>query len=407
MHGDLDTLYDAHAHRLYAHCWSLLGGDGAADALTEVFTEAVRHSAREETVLWLHRLARTVCSGRGAFAPHHRPVLAPAGTDPLLDAAAGLPAGHREVLLLAAGEWLETGDIAQVLRVSPGTVQELLHEARTLVERAVLDTLMRGAADPASHPEVIAAFEKGRLANLLARRAPALAPAPLRERVLAAADGPGRAEAGRPASGGEPAGPAERPLVVIGPDAGGDRDGAARRRTALKGAGAVAGVAATVAAGLVMTWPSTGDNASANALGPSGGDPRPGSSPAGNVSEAPATQHLSQERPQAETPAPATTTEGRTPVTEEPARTPEADPSRTPEPARSAPTTPPATATAPDGSWTPSPSQPPSPQPEPDQPKRPDDGPHRHNPLKPITDLVDSITSPILGGLTGHHGSGD
>lgn len=179
MRGDLENLYEAHAHRLYAHCWSLLGDDGAPGALKDTLSEAVRNpgSPPGETVLWLHHLARTVCSERGAFSRHSRPVFAEAGTDPLLSAARNLPAEHREALLLSAGEWLEVRDIARVLRVSAGAVRERLHEARTALERVVLDALMRRTADPAEHMDVIEAFERGRLPNLLARRAPAFAPA--------------------------------------------------------------------------------------------------------------------------------------------------------------------------------------------------------------------------------------
>ncbi|TDD73281.1 RNA polymerase sigma factor, partial [Actinomadura darangshiensis] len=208
MRGDLETLYDAHAHRLYAHGWSLLGDHGAAGALNDTLTEAVRNPPSGETVLWLHRLTRNVCSRRGAFKG--RPAFAEAATDPLLDAAGALPPEHREALLLSAGEWLGIRDISRVLGVSPGAVRELLHDARTALERLVLDALMRGAADPAKHMDVIAAFEKGRLPHLLARRAPAGAPAPLRDQVLAAADEE-RDEIGRaPAA-------TSGVLVVIGP----------------------------------------------------------------------------------------------------------------------------------------------------------------------------------------------
>ncbi|TMR06633.1 hypothetical protein ETD83_04045, partial [Actinomadura soli] len=184
MRGDLENLYDAHAHRLYAHCWSLLGDQGAPEALKDTLNEAVRHPPPGDTVLWLHHLARTVCAERGAFSGHSRPVFAGADADPLLTAARNLPADHREALLLSAGEWLAIRDIAGVLRVSADAVRERLHEARTALERVVLDALMRRTTDPTEHMDVIEAFEKGRLPNLLARRAPGFAPAPLRGHVL-------------------------------------------------------------------------------------------------------------------------------------------------------------------------------------------------------------------------------
>ncbi|WP_410971767.1 hypothetical protein, partial [Salmonella sp. SAL4437] len=77
----------------------------------------------------------------------------------------------------------------------------------------VLDTLMRGATD--TPHELIAAFEKGGLPRLLARRAPAEAPGWLREKVLEVCE----AEA----TGPLPTVAAPSPLVLLGVRPG--RDG--------------------------------------------------------------------------------------------------------------------------------------------------------------------------------------
>ncbi|NVI86416.1 sigma-70 family RNA polymerase sigma factor, partial [Actinomadura sp. BRA 177] len=186
MRGDLGSLYDAHADRLYAYCWSLVGDQLAAAALGDTFSAAVHQPPRGDRVLWLYSLSRTACAERGAFTGElsagGRTLFADA--DPLLRVAAGLRSDHREVLLLWAGEWLEPHDIARVLGIAPDTVAQLLGAARTRLERAVLDILMRGTVQP--QLDMIAAFEKGRLPQLLARRAPAHAPGWLRDRVLAA-----------------------------------------------------------------------------------------------------------------------------------------------------------------------------------------------------------------------------
>ncbi|TYB46274.1 RNA polymerase sigma factor [Actinomadura chibensis] len=382
MHGDLEALYDAHAHRLYAHCWSLVGDRGAADALRDTLTEAVRQTPQGELVLFLHHLARTVCSERGAFSRHGHALFAPADTDPLLNAAGRMPAQQREALLLAAGEWLDVRDIARVVGIAPGAVRERLHEARTGLERLVLDALMRGAADPAEHMDVIAAFEQGRLPHLLARRAPGLAPAPLRDHVLGADDE-------YDVIGDEPVTPG-RPLVVIGAD-GADR-GRSRRRKALKGVGGVAGVAATVAVGLLMTWPSA-DEGTVNALGPPDGGTRPGTT--GGVDGG-------TERPGAApttaAPDPRPTTEKQKLAAAEPPRTDGGNATglqKSPErETPSAPSTPP-----PDSRQQPPP--PASAPPKQQQPPPPDDGAHRDNPLKPVTDIVDHLATPILSGLAG------
>ncbi|WP_067802207.1 RNA polymerase sigma factor [Actinomadura formosensis] len=269
MRGDLGPLYDAHADRLYAYCWSLVGDRLAAAALGDTFSAAVHQPPRGDSVLWLYSLARTACADRGAFtgsldgrAAGGRGGPLFAAADPLLRAAGGLRSDHREVLLLQAGEWLEPHDIARVLGIAPDTVMQLLAAARTRLERAVLDILMRGAAE--SRLDLIAAFEKGRLPQLLARRAPSRAPGELRDRVLAACE----EEATRPL----PSVAAPTPLVVIGAERArtgraGDRPKRGLSGGISRGVGAAAGVAASAAAviGLLVSWPAArggGDSAS-------------------------------------------------------------------------------------------------------------------------------------------------
>ncbi|XRQ16919.1 RNA polymerase sigma factor [Actinomadura welshii] len=280
MRGDMGSLYDAHADRLYAHCWSLVGDQLAAAAVGDAFTAAVHRPPRGDTVLWLYSLSRSACAERGAFSGNldGRGGVLFAGSDPLLRAAGALRSDHREVLLLWAGEWLEPHDIARVLGIAPDTVLQLLEAARTRLERSVLDLLMRGTTE-AQH-DLITAFEKKRLPRLLARRAPARAPGWLRDRVLeACAD-----EAVRPL----PTVTAPSPLVVIGADRPrhGHRDGERARRGLSggvhKGLGAAAGVAASAAAviGLLATWPSAKDGAGAATITPtaSNGQANPASS---------------------------------------------------------------------------------------------------------------------------------
>ncbi|WP_165964132.1 sigma-70 family RNA polymerase sigma factor, partial [Actinomadura sp. KC216] len=294
MRGDMGSLYDAHADRLYAYCWSLVGDRLASAGVGDTFTAAVHHPPRGDRVLWLYSLARTACAERGAFTgtgPRGGPGGAPlfSGSDPLLRAAAGLRTDHREVLLLWAGEWLEPHDIALVLGIAPDTVAQLLNAARTRLERSVLDTLMRGTSEP--RLDLISAFEKGRLPQLLARRAPSGAPAWLRERVLAACE----EEAARPL----PSIVTPSPLVAISAEkarsaAGRPRGGAdAPRRgpagAMSKGLGAAAGVAASAAAvvGLLATW-SSGKEGGSTSLVPTASNAQ--TNPA-SMSSGPAPQH--------------------------------------------------------------------------------------------------------------------
>ncbi|KAB2339072.1 RNA polymerase sigma factor [Actinomadura rudentiformis] len=279
MRGDPGSLYDAHAARLYAYCWSLVGDDAAA-AVTDTFAATVQHPPRGDSVLWLYALARSACVERGALDRGF--VLTASGDDPLLRAAGTLRADHREVLLLEAGEWLEIPDIARVVGIAPDTARQLLNVARARLERAVLDLLMRGTGSQSL--DLIAAFEKGTLPQLLAHRAPDQPPAWLREHTLAAFEGE--------LTGPLPGIVTTNPVVVIG--SGTEAKGRPRRK--VKSITAVAGIAASAAAaaGLLVSWPAA-KGGGASSLLPSGGSgttestsDRPATSPNQTYTDKPA-----------------------------------------------------------------------------------------------------------------------
>lgn len=257
-------LYDAHGARLYVYCWSLVGDD-APEAVKDTFEAVGRLGPpRGDVLLWLHALARTACMRRGALDRVYARTFDP---DPLRRAAARLRADHREALILFAGDWLETPDIARLLGVATDTVRQLIQVAGANLERAVLDTLMHEPMT-ARHDDVIAAFEKGTLPALLAGRAPARPPTVLRDEVLAAAGLPSAALPSRETAPHRRATAATptAPLVVIGPRATGKPGATAGRRTrrAAEAAGLAAAVAA--AAGLLAAWPSSGGSSATGGL---------------------------------------------------------------------------------------------------------------------------------------------
>ncbi|GAA2283493.1 hypothetical protein GCM10010402_45780 [Actinomadura luteofluorescens] len=378
MGGDLGSLYDAHADRLYAYCWSLVGDQLAATAVGDTFSAAVHQPPRGDSVLWLYSLSRTACAERGAFtgepglgaAAGRGPLFA--GPDPLLRAAGSLRSDHREVLLLSAGEWLEPHDIARVLGLAPDTVLQLLNAARTRLERAVLDILMRGATE--ARLDLIAAFEKGRLPRLLAQRAPAHAPGWLRDQVLAACE----EEAARPL----PSVISPSPLVVIGP-ARADRRKRGASGPLSKGLGAVAGVAASAAAviGLLVSWPAA-KGGSAASLTPtaSKGQTHPASTSSHGVPQDPAPGLTGSERADGGSRNPVTTAYGTPPqqaggspaggaAPAPPATSPSKEPARAKPPASGTPSKPEQPSTPPDDT---TPTTPPDTPSDPTTP--PDDG---------------------------------
>ncbi|MEV4259708.1 hypothetical protein AB0J52_41660, partial [Spirillospora sp. NPDC049652] len=271
------------------------------------------------------------------------------------------------------------------------------------------DALMRGeaGAGPAT-AEVIAAFEKGTLPRLLARRAPAGPPGALRDRVLASYE--------READEPSPTATSPSPLVVIGPAAlGAPAAGTAAHRAATAARrsrrrfGAVTGIAASAAAavGLLTTWASarghgdgtivpsartdrtasvtgaTGSADPAKAPGPNGVEHTIGTKPSRTHGEDPTTTEVSEPSqvagapsapasppatggPRRDTPrSPSGPGTGTPPSTTPPSTTPP-DGTTPPDPGTSGPSTPPPTVP---------PEQPePSPAPSPGTPTPAPDG---------------------------------
>lgn len=214
-----EPLYDEHAGRLHAYCWSLIGED-APGAVRDAFVSAARQGgprgpiADRETELWLYGLARSACLRRET-------TYAVRSADPLDRAAAALRPDQREVLTLSVGGRLESPEIAALLGVAADTLAQLRQTGRTRLERGVLDALLHGPVSTGQE-QLLTAFEKGTLDVLFAARMPAEPPADLRDVVLISC----AAETAQP-----PAGPR---VVITTPEQPAERSGRTRPvRTAL------------------------------------------------------------------------------------------------------------------------------------------------------------------------------
>jgi len=150
----LDELYQCYHPRLYSFLARLTGRrDLAEDIFQDTWLAAARHASRltEDTDLaaWLFTIARNryKTHRRGAAFDHARkdrltheppePVLTPdahatahATATALEHALARISQSHREVLLLAALEGLDTAQIATVLDLKPDAVRQRISRAR-------------------------------------------------------------------------------------------------------------------------------------------------------------------------------------------------------------------------------------------------------------------------------------
>jgi DNA-directed RNA polymerase specialized sigma24 family protein len=392
------ALYDTQAKRLHAYCWSLVG-DQAAAAVRDVFTAAAHpymtgRTARRDPgpdLLWLYRQARAECLRRG-------PVTVIPGRDPLLRAAARLRADQREVLVLAAD--LPPAGIAQVLGVTSAKAIQSFTDARARLEQAVLKVLL---ADPATatHEDVIAAFERGALGSLLARRAPAPPPG-LRASVI------GTVTRHRDA-----------PLVVISPaakpaaadgDAPKGRTGGRHARVAAPVIGAAAACAAAVvgalAAGTTLNFdvtPAGGGGHGAMAPGrtahPDSGPvaaPGGGQTPVGEVSPTGSAAPRPIERSPGDAPSPAASTSPADPSAPPQAASPDESPGPSGgSPGASTPSSPstPSTPVAPSTPSDPSPPDSGSPSGDPSDPP---------GGLLPSLPLLPTLLGGTVGAVTGH-----
>ncbi|MCD7438481.1 RNA polymerase sigma factor [Streptomyces lincolnensis] len=161
------VLFDRHADAVHRYAARRLGAEAAEDVMAETFTTAFQQRFRYDTELpdarpWLFGIATNLI-GRHRRAearrlkamsrlPEATPgdqagetvadqvaarVSAQAVRHDLAGALAGLPARHRDVLLLVA--WADLGyeETARALGVPVGTVRSRLHRARRKVREAL------------------------------------------------------------------------------------------------------------------------------------------------------------------------------------------------------------------------------------------------------------------------------
>lgn len=156
-------LFDRHADEVHRYAAWRLGGNGAEDLLSETFAVAFQHRrrydvARPDARPWLYGIATNLVSrDRRAEARRLRATARsapPEQGEPMADrvaaqltaraecrdvaeALAGMPARHRDVVLLYAWADLDYEEIAQALGVPVGTVRSRLNRARQKLQKAV------------------------------------------------------------------------------------------------------------------------------------------------------------------------------------------------------------------------------------------------------------------------------
>jgi len=164
-------LVERYQHELvgffYHQCWDqLLAEELAQDVFVNVYRSRHRYQATAKLRTWLYRIAHNLWIDQirrqrhgnvsldaeiGGAALRLVDVLAaPAGVDPdatsaeqitarIQLAVAGLPAGQRDVFVLANNQGMKYQDIAEVLGIPEGTVKSRMHSAVRLLRDELQD----------------------------------------------------------------------------------------------------------------------------------------------------------------------------------------------------------------------------------------------------------------------------
>jgi RNA polymerase sigma factor (sigma-70 family) len=172
-------LYDRHAALLHRYAARRLGDAAADDIVADTFFAAFRRRHRYDVSFddarpWLYGIAANLIGKHSRSEVRMLRAYARSGADPVLaglyeashadeadsrvssaalrrELAAGLaalPAGERDVLLMAAWAELSYSEIAAALRIPVGTVRSRLHRARKRIRAAL------GGFDPTAVSEV-------------------------------------------------------------------------------------------------------------------------------------------------------------------------------------------------------------------------------------------------------------
>lgn len=152
-------LYEDHHNAVLAYCLRRTNTHDAHDAASEAFSVAWRRlddmPAGAKQLPWLYGVARNVLSHQRRSAGRFRRLVGRVGAQPVrhvpdpasevlrrheflavLDAAATLTMADQEILRLAAWEGLKHADIAEILGISIGAVDQRLHRAKKRLVRA-------------------------------------------------------------------------------------------------------------------------------------------------------------------------------------------------------------------------------------------------------------------------------
>jgi RNA polymerase sigma factor (sigma-70 family) len=176
------AIFQRHAAQIQRYVTRRIGTDAAEDVVAETFLVAFRQrrgylSDRADALPWLYGIATNLIGRRRRTELSQLRLLARTGADPVIEpftervdaavsasaakarlgsALAGLPAGHRDALLLVAWGGLSYEQVAAATGTPLGTVQSRISRARRKLRQALsdLDPAVWDA-QPAGRPHIM------------------------------------------------------------------------------------------------------------------------------------------------------------------------------------------------------------------------------------------------------------
>ncbi len=129
-----DRLYNTYASQLYRYCWTLVGPEGADEAVYHAMLSAVRliDELEDSSELrpWLFALARSACQQHGFRQESPYVQLATGVAErPMVEMASRLPLSASELLELHLRHGLAPSQIARIHGLDPEITGELCHAA--------------------------------------------------------------------------------------------------------------------------------------------------------------------------------------------------------------------------------------------------------------------------------------
>jgi RNA polymerase sigma-70 factor (ECF subfamily) len=165
-----ESLYRTHAGAVRTFALRRAGSAEADDVVAEVFLSAWRRldQVPTEPLPWLLGIARGALSNRRRTDDRHAALISRLMSEQLADsnrvagefdlamvsALGSLSASDQELLLLVAWERLSSGQLAEMLGLSRGTVAVRLHRARRRLRRALAVEEQRTSGAPGRAPEM-------------------------------------------------------------------------------------------------------------------------------------------------------------------------------------------------------------------------------------------------------------